>query len=172
MANHEQQNVSLTDRLAAAVCTGFWFGYSPLIPGTVGTLPAVAAYVLIVLMTPPNYHSGLILAGLLISSAACIALGTWGERFWGRKDPRQVVQDEIAGFFLTVLLFRPCVTLSAIVWTFVMTRFFDIVKPPPAHQLQAVPGGWGILLDDLAASLYAAAALHLMYWILPSLFVW
>jgi phosphatidylglycerophosphatase A len=165
-------SITWPDRLRAAICTGFWFGYSPFISGTVGSVPAVILYLLIVRMTPPAYHSGLIFLGLLVSSACCVALGSWSERYWGRKDPRPVVLDEIAGFFLTVLLFRPSDLPSVVVWSFVATRFFDVIKPPPAYQLQSLPAGWGILLDDLAASLYAVAALHLMYWIFPGLFVW
>ncbi len=171
MVIHQPQEVSIADRVRAALCTGFWFGYSPLIPGTVGTLPAVAVYLLVATMAPAAYQMGLILLGLIVSSALCVALGPWSERYWGRKDPRQVVLDEIAGFFLTVLLFWPSLLPSAIVWAFVLTRFFDIVKPPPANRLQSLPAGWGILLDDLAASLYAAAALHLMRWFVPGLFI-
>lgn len=171
MVIHQPQSVSLSDRVRAALCTGFWFGYSPLIPGTVGTLPAVAIYLLIATQAPPALQRWLVLLGLIVSSLLCVALGSWSERYWGRKDPRYVVLDEIAGFFLTVLLFWPALLPSAIVWAFVLTRFFDTVKPPPANGLQSLPAGWGILLDDLASSLYAAAALHLMYRFAPGLFV-
>jgi phosphatidylglycerophosphatase A len=172
MMSPPPHSITWSDRLRAALCTGLWFGYSPFISGTVGTVPAVIIYVVIVKMAPSDYHTGLILLALLVSSALCVALGSWSERFWGRKDPGQVVLDEIAGFFLTVLLFRPSTLPSAVVWSFVATRFFDVVKPPPAYQLQSLPAGWGILVDDLVASLYAVAALHLMYWIFPGLFVW
>jgi phosphatidylglycerophosphatase A len=101
-------------------------------------------------------------------------LGPWAERRWNRKDPQMVVLDEVAGFLTTVLLFSPDpdrVSLLALtVWAFAMTRFFDILKPPPVHLLERLPHGWGILLDDVAASLYAVAALWILYRFCPVLF--
>ena len=73
----------------------------------------------------------------------------------GRKDPGPVVLDEAAGICLT-LLFQP---FKHGAWVFVAGflafRLFDITKPPPARQLEKLPAGWGILLDDLAAAVYA-----------------
>jgi len=157
------------DKLFVALCSSFHLGYSPVAPGTVGSLPAAGIYWIIAVFAAPENHTLYLSAALLISAGLTIGLGSWAERFW-KKDPRQFVLDEYAGYFLTVLLFRvPSVWLT-IAWTFVFTRIFDILKPPPGRRLESLPGGWGILLDDLAASLYAAAALHLLKYGFPALF--
>jgi len=158
------------DSIRAAVCTAFWFGYSPVAPGTVGTLPAVAAFLAIAFAAPAEYQTLLIGACFAGTSLLAVILGSWAEGNWQRKDPREFVLDEVASFFLTVLLFRvPDILLTA-VWAFLATRLFDIIKPPPARTLEKLPGGWGILLDDLVASLYAAAALHIAFRCFPSVF--
>lgn len=158
------------DELFVNLMSSFRLGYSPIASGTVGSLPAVLIYVLIWGLAPTDLHTALIGGALLISCVLCVALGPWAERYWGKKDPRQCVLDEWAGFFLTVLLFRVPSLLLTVVWTFLMTRIFDILKPPPANRLQSLPHGWGILVDDLMASLYAAAALHLLAVCFPWLF--
>jgi phosphatidylglycerophosphatase A len=158
--------------------TSFGLGYAPKAPGTWGTLPAVAAFLAVAVWVPVVWQSA-VLGGLLaVSSAAGVVLGNWAHAALGRKDPRQFTLDEVAGFLLTVLVFHPAELtrgggLAALtVWAFVVTRVMDIIKPPPARQLEALPGGWGILLDDLMASVYAAGALHLLYWAWPGVFRW
>jgi len=88
----------------------------------------------------------------------CVALGRWTVEYYGRKDPGSCVLDEAAGICLTAL-FVPIYTGWREVWAllavFVAFRIFDIVKLPPAKQLERLPYGWGILMDDLAAAVYA-----------------
>ncbi len=72
-------------------------------------------------------------------------------RRWG-KDPRQIVIDEYACFLLP-LYFTPKRWLPLII-TFLLFRFFDIVKPPPLKDLEKIPSGWGVMLDDLGAAVY------------------
>jgi phosphatidylglycerophosphatase A len=90
-----------------------------------------------------------------------ILVGVWAgsraEQFLGRKDPSQVVIDEVAGMMLSVLTLprTPMVLLTA----FLLFRFFDIVKPFPARQSQVFSGGIGVMLDDLIAGAYALALL-------------
>jgi phosphatidylglycerophosphatase A len=157
---------ALRNFICAALSTALGFGYSPLIPGTVGTLPAVALYLAIAMTVPSRLQTWAIAACLLVACLLSILLGPWAQRYWRRKDPRQFVLDEVAGFFVTVLLFRTPDPLQTALWAFVATRFFDIVKPFPARRLEGLPEGWGILLDDLVASLYAAGALHAMHMLL------
>jgi phosphatidylglycerophosphatase A len=153
-----------------ALATGLWFGCSPIIPGTVGSLPAVAVFVVIMTAAPPEVHALLIAAALIVTCVLAVPLGDWAERYWNKHDPRNFVMDEIAGFFLTVLLFRVESLVWTTIWAFVATRAFDIIKPPPARAMERLPGGWGILLDDLVASLYAAASLHVAAFIVPGFF--
>ena len=164
---------STKDFLKTAVVTVFGCGYAPLMPGTVGTLPAVAIYIAIALLAPPAAQTWLIASVLLLSCGLTVWLGFWAEERWG-KDPQRLVIDEVAGFLVTILLFRPpSVSLTAtVIWAFVLTRLFDMTKPPPCRRLEDLPGGWGILLDDVWASLYAAAALNLLLHFCPQLFAW
>jgi phosphatidylglycerophosphatase A len=100
----------------------------------------------------------------LVFSAACVAQGAAAEAIFGH-DPAEVVADETAGQCLPLLALAVVPACFASLWTtaawlgagFVAFRIFDIAKPWPAGALQRVPGGWGILLDDLAAGVYAAA---------------
>jgi phosphatidylglycerophosphatase A len=158
------------DELFINICSSFRLGYSPVAPGTVGSLPAVVLCCVIAIFASPQLQPILLAAALIVSSVLCVALGPWAEGYWKKKDPRHFVLDECAGYFLTVLLFRGPDLALTVAWTFVMTRIFDILKPPPSRRMESLPSGWGILLDDLAASLYAAAALHVLAFLFPVLF--
>ncbi len=152
----------LKERFFIIVATSFGLGYLPIAPGTWGTLPGVAFFLAVSIWTPAWLHTWLILGALLIVSAATIALGPWAEGYWKKKDPGALVTDEVAGFLATVLLFRAPGLLHTTIWAFVVTRFFDIIKLPPARRLERLPAGWGVLLDDLSASVYAAGALYVI----------
>ncbi len=160
------------DRILLAVGTAFGLGFAPVAPGTAGALLGVGAFVCIALAAPAALQPWLIAACLLFVCVLTILMSPWAERHWGRKDPPRFVLDEVAGFLLTVLLFRGTGMVSTAVWAFGVTRLADIVKPPPARQLERLPAGWGILMDDLCTSLYAAAALHLLIHQFPALFQW
>ncbi len=160
----------LKEKIFANICSSFGLGYFPVASGTIGSAPAIFIFIIIVLVAPSYLHTALIAVVLLTCCGLCILLGPWAERYWKKKDPRQFVLDEYAGFFFTVLLFRvPSLTLT-VIWGFIMTRIFDILKPPPASRLEVLSNGWGILLDDLVASLYAAFALHILAIYFPRLF--
>ena len=86
------------------------------------------------------------------------------ERESGREDPGQVVIDEVAGQWITLIYSR--VNLNHLLAGFLFFRLLDIVKPWPARQLESLPGGWGIMLDDVAAGMYALLLmLALQHWI-------
>ena len=163
----ESGYMRLKERFFTAVVTAGYLGYMPAASGTFGTLPAVAAFVAIMLWAPAQLQTWLILAALVVSCFATVALSPWAEKHWGKKDPGAMVMDEVAGFLLTVLLFRRGDLLLLTVWAFVATRAFDIVKIPPARQCERLGGGWGILLDDLVASVQAAAFLHVVAVVFP-----
>ena len=156
--------------LRLTLATSFGFGFSPFAPGTAGTLPAVLVYILIAQIPDVRVQVWLLALSLAVSSVLAVALGPWAERYWAKKDPRHYVIDEVAGYFLVVLFFRVENIWLTAVWAFLAARFFDIVKPPPARQLEALPEGWGMLLDDLAASIYAVVFLHIAARLVPVLF--
>ncbi|MCD0489752.1 phosphatidylglycerophosphatase A [Pedobacter sp. MC2016-14] len=97
----------------------------------------------------------------LVITAFITGLGIWSgnivETIWG-KDHQRVVIDEVAGMCIT-LLWIP-VTLSNVLAGLVLFRFFDIVKPLYIKRLEALPGGWGVMFDDVLAGVYANIVLH------------
>lgn len=162
------QQKKWSDGIKAALGTAFGLGYSPVASGTAGSLLGVAIFIIIAL-TSETRAIEKVLVALALTVTCCIAvpIGDWAERYWQRKDPGYFVLDEVAGFLLTVLLFRGENLLLTTAWAFVVTRICDILKPFPARRMERIPGGWGILLDDLVASLYAAAILHVLFWMAP-----
>ena len=156
-----------SEKIKEAISTGFWLGYSPVASGTVGTLPAILIYALIRFSLSPEIQRVAVLIFLALSCLGCVAFGEWAEKRSGKKDPGIFVLDEIAGFFLTVLFFSTPSFFLTVFWAFLATRFFDIIKPFPSNAIQDAPGGWGILLDDLFASVYAIIFLKLFAWIFP-----
>lgn len=100
------------------------------------------------------------LAAIVSALAVGVAASTRVERESGRKDPGHVVIDEAAGQW-TALLFSPP-DLRLMVAAFLLFRAFDILKPWPARSLEKLPGGWGIMFDDVAAGLYALVAVQLL----------
>jgi phosphatidylglycerophosphatase A len=147
---------STGSRVAIVVATLFGVGRAPWIPGTFGTLAAIPPAVLLSRWLPPW---GFALATVVLS---VVAVGTSGTaaRAMGLKDPRPVVIDEAAGLFVT-LLYWPVGPLTVCA-AFVLFRLMDILKPPPARQAEALPGGWGIVVDDLIAGAYANGALRIL----------
>ena len=105
---------------------------------------------------------------VLVAIAAVTCVGTWAatrtEQLSGRKDPGKVVVDEVAGQFIALFpltLFTRWSTVAVIV-SFILFRFFDIVKPYPANKLQELNGGAGVMLDDLVAGLYGAVIVSIV----------
>ena len=144
--------LGVRDRVALAVATLGGAGYAPVAPGTVGSAVVVVLLWLMPLGTP-----GLLVA-LVVVTAAGIWAGTRVERTLGAKDPGVIVVDEAAGMIASVLFLPRTVAVLAV--AFVLFRIFDVVKPPPARQSQALGGGVGVVVDDLVAGLYACLLLH------------
>jgi phosphatidylglycerophosphatase A len=99
----------------------------------------------------------------ILLTIAVTALGIWSgnkvEPLWG-KDHSRVVIDEVAGMFISIL-FVP-VTIPYVLAGFVLFRFFDIAKPLLIRRLEALPGGWGVMADDILAGVYANIVLQVI----------
>lgn len=158
--------------------TTFGLGFRRPASGTWGSLPPVALALLLMLAglgpreNAAAYIGSLALV-LILFSWACIAHGNLAEIRFGEKDPSEVVADETAGQCIPLLAIPAAGladwprTLATLAFCFIAFRVMDIWKPPPARGLQRIPGGWGILIDDLVAGLYAALAVNLFVWLLP-----
>jgi phosphatidylglycerophosphatase A len=141
--------------LAVFLATGFGSGYSPFAPGTAGTLVAIP---LVMMLTPAGFVAQAVVVAA-VSAVAIWSAGAAAETF-GLKDPGQIVVDEIAGFFVT-MAFLPVSALSLAVG-FVLFRIFDIAKPAPCSWAEALPGGLGIVADDLWAGVYANLVIRML----------
>jgi len=137
------------------VASFFGLGYFPVAPGTVASLAMVLFYKFLIYPLAFPYL-GLILLLLLV--LGLIASTAYSSEI-KKADPRQIVIDEAAGQLLVFLAVFPDWTLLVI--GFLLFRLFDIVKPFPIRKLEGLPGGWGIMADDVAAALMAKALLHL-----------
>lgn len=130
-------------------------GYSPVVPGTVGTLAGIPAFYLMARLSAPVY----LLVWLVLFGVAVWAAGAAG-RIYGTADDGRIVIDELAGYLATVA-FLPF-TASAVLLGFLWFRFFDILKPPPVRWVdRTMKTGFGVVFDDVLAGIYAAIALRL-----------
>ncbi|MEN8257987.1 MAG: phosphatidylglycerophosphatase A [Thermodesulfobacteriota bacterium] len=145
------------DKLVMAIATGFYTGYTPKAPGSMGSLVAFPIHFLILLL--PGYGYYLALAAILI--LAIITAGM-AEKIIDRQDPGMVVIDEIIGMLIG-LIGAP-LTLPALVAAFVLFRIFDIWKPFPVRWFDDhLHGGTGIVLDDVMAGIYTLACMQGLY---------
>lgn len=138
------------------LASGGFVGYSPVAPGTAGSLLGIILYIPLSFLLPIHYGVFLLLVSLLSFKIAGEA-----ERFFGKKDCRVIVIDEVVGVFFTMFLFPP--TLFYLSAGFLLFRVFDIVKPFPAGWIdRKISGGTGVVLDDIVAGIYANISLHLL----------
>lgn len=127
-------------------------GYIPGAPGTYASLLCC-----LFLMVLPPLSPGVHLAFLLfLCGAAVLSIDRMG---WGKDDPGFVVIDEFAGMWIT--LAGHSLSLVTVGLGFALFRFFDIIKPYPVRQAEALQGGMGVMADDVAAGIYANLLLHL-----------
>ena len=144
--------------LAGIVATFFGVGLFPVAPGTVTSALVVSGL----------FFSGLSSGVLIALAGGTFFLGVWASGTYaselGVSDPGRIVIDEVCGQTLAFALV-PGVWPAAVL-VFAFFRFFDIVKPFPLRTLERLPGGWGIMADDVGAGLAAAAAVRLLFLIL------
>jgi phosphatidylglycerophosphatase A len=128
-------------------------------PGTWGSAATVLLWAALAYSLPPSLRTPVAIALALAVTLTGIPAATQVSRGAGKKDPQFVVIDEVAGQ-LIALVAVPLAWKSFLAG-FILFRVFDIFKPPPVRQLEALPEGSGIVLDDVAAGLYALAFVHL-----------
>lgn len=155
----------------------FGLGLLPVAPGTFGSLPPAAVFALLRFFYPSPALLAAVMAVLaLAGSVICVICSPAVIKATGSQDPREVVADELAGQSVTFIIVSAVAagalngsrTFLPAATGFVFFRLFDIVKPWPIRKLEKLPGGWGILADDLLAGVYAGLALAIAtkFWIL------
>lgn len=154
------------NRLKTFLVSGLGTGLLPGPTGTYGSAGTCLLFLLVAMTIPgcPIAVTGAMAATAVLFSLFCVAWGKFAEEKFGKKDPGQVTADEWAGQAVA-LLFLPWDSVP--VWVTVLTAFvafrlFDILKPFPCRRLEKLPFGWGVLLDDLAAGVYANTACQLL----------
>ena len=135
--------------------TFFGVGYFPMAPGTLTSAIIVLLYKFFLhRLSWPFY---------LFLFFVLFALGTFVSDVYSRmlkkEDPRTVVIDEAAGMFIALFLLSPQWTICGA--TFILFRFFDIVKPFPIKKVETFPGGFGIMLDDIVAAIFSGILVNL-----------
>jgi phosphatidylglycerophosphatase A len=137
----------------------FYSGYFPFASGTAGTAATIPLVLLLWWVGSWPLH--------LLAAIAVFGLGIWSARdaeaLYGKKDPGQVVIDETAGYLVATLLIPPGLTTLGL--SFFLFRLFDVLKPPPARQLESLEGALGIMADDVVAGLFANLALQLVLYL-------
>ena len=155
----QSESPTLTDRFAIGLATAGGAGFSPIWPGTMGSLVGVLIYLGIEGLHAGAYYPHAIIFFLII--------GTWAssrvERLYGH-DSQRIVIDEVVGQMITFGLFAGRYQLSAIYIAlgFGLFRLFDITKPFPIRRMERLPGGLGVIADDVGAGTYALAVLTLI----------
>jgi phosphatidylglycerophosphatase A len=150
-----------TPKLANLISTWFGCGYAPVAPGTAGSLAAIV--IGIALHRARGFEGWLFLALAAVAFAPAVWAATRTARFLAKKDPGIVVVDEVIGQWIA-LAGAHSLNWKSYLGAFVLFRLFDVWKPSPVRQLEALPDGFGIVADDVMAGLYAALVLFLAGW--------
>ena len=154
------------DRLYCIIGSALGLGLSPVAPGSFGALLGVLYYVGFELFLPALAWPWAVAAGLLAVVVANHWLTPWAVAYWKSEDPRHFVLDEVAGYLVVPLLVPQGTLWQVGVAGFLLFRILDVIKVPPARQVdRKMHGPWGILLDDLISGAYAAGLLHLYRWV-------
>jgi phosphatidylglycerophosphatase A len=134
-------------------------GHAPVAPGTFGS----AAGLLLFWAARASGSLAVELTVVLAVIVVGVAAATRAESATGQHDPGLIVIDETAGMLVTLAAVP--VGFGGAVAGFLAFRLFDIVKPFPARRAERLPGGWGVMADDLVAGVYAQALLRLLLWV-------
>lgn len=159
---HRNQ-LTVKDRVCLLVASAGGLGLAPIAPGSFGTLAGVGIHLVIVWTTPVTWQPTLLLAALVAVCALHFLLTPWSVAYWRDSDPGNFVLDEVAGYLVVPLLVRGAPLWLLALVGFFLFRVFDIVKIPPARQIDRnMQGAWAILLDDIVSGMYAAGATYLL----------
>ena len=137
--------------------SGFFTGYFPIASGTVGSLAALIIYLI-----PGFEQLFVIIPSIVIFMVYGIYVGTKFEAEYG-KDPAQCTIDEVVGMWISLVALPKTFTIVAI--AFILWRILDIIKPPPARNLERLKGGLGIMIDDVISGIYTLIIMLLVVYL-------
>ncbi len=153
------------------VITGGGLGLLKPAPGSWGTLgPAILFWMLLWGKVFDPWRSVVCLVGAIITGILTVQLSPWAIRYFGREDPGSVVLDEYCGYWVACLFLPLPLAATSSLWhawlataaVYILFRLFDTLKLPPCRQLENLPAGWGILLDDIAAGIQVNIILQIV----------
>ena len=153
------------------LASAFGLGLLPIAPGSFGALLGVFLHIGFYLFIPANFFLFSLIAVFFVICALHFYLTPWAVLFWQDEDPKHFVLDEVAGYLFVPILFHPLLNILAyslefwklVAFGFLLFRILDIIKVPPARQIdQKVHNAWGILLDDLVSAIYAVLVLFVL----------
>jgi phosphatidylglycerophosphate synthase/phosphatidylglycerophosphatase A len=158
---------------AEFLITSFYLGRLRPFPGTWGSIPSVVLAGLLILVGLGPAHNAIVYNIVMLAVAAgflvvCAVWSDAAEARFGRKDPANIVADETSGQAMALLFIpaaavaTPALAAFSLIFAFIAFRVLDIVKPYPAYRIQRLPGGWGVVLDDLVAGVYALLIVQLV----------
>ncbi len=154
--------MNLRQKIILFLATGAYLGHMPIAPGTFGSLPG-----LLICLAMSQVTLGYAIFLVLVLIGAAIGIAQQAEKIIGGKDPSSIVIDEMAG--MTVTLLGIPVTPFSLILGFFVFRGFDILKPFPVRLVdQRVPGGTGIVLDDVMAGIYGNVLIRIFLWIMTT----
>src|SRR5712691_5142538 len=145
---------------ATLVATFFGIGRMHPGPGSWGSAATVILWAAVAYSLPPSLRTPLAIALALLATVIGIPAATQVARASAVKDPQFVVIDEVAGQLIALIAVP--LAWKTFLAAFILFRAFDIVKPPPVRQLESLPEGLGVVVDDLGAGLYALIVMHLL----------
>ncbi|MDP1569538.1 MAG: phosphatidylglycerophosphatase A [Vicinamibacterales bacterium] len=151
----------MRNRVGLIIATAGGSGYFPIAPGTIGSAVGVLVFLAVRAAGAWWFEAAALVTTLVVGAWA----STVAEEALERKDPGPVVIDEVLGMLAT-MIFVP-LSVATVAAGFLLFRVFDVLKPFPANRLERVPRGWGIMLDDLAAGVYANLVLQALVWFRP-----
>ena len=166
MSDNNYKKLGVAPRFHEVLSTGFYTGLVPFAPGTVAAFTGLLLWYVLYLFLPPMWLTVVTLALIVVVTV----VGAWTsnvmERYWG-PDPRAVVIDEYVGCWIP-LLAAPCGELTPLMAFagFGLFRIIDIFKPLGCRAIEKkMPGGWGVMFDDVLAGLYALIIILIIKWI-------
>jgi phosphatidylglycerophosphatase A len=140
------------------LATGFYTGYSPIVPGTTGSMAGIAVYLI------PSFEQAPI---ILLATVVAFFLGAYAggkiEKAVGH-DPSIVVIDEMVGMWISLFLLPK--TVPVVLGAFVLFRILDTLKPQPARVFQRKGGGIAIMMDDVVSAVYTNLIVRLVIFVL------